>query len=224
MLKRLAILIASTLLVAACGGDDSAATTPADTTSTTTAPPATTTTTVAATTTTAAPTTTTVAATSTTDPAPALPATGVSAILTEVYFTDGDFDPATMGFEPANIETAWYRAEGHYVVLYRGIDAAATGPLCPGASIFTTAFEYISNAPTTGADCSSFPTISDDPGVRALECDGAIAYRTSIPDNVEGTLFGTMERPVGEGIMGATGLAQTAAGEIPEVDVSAFEC
>lgn len=223
MLKRLTVLISLILVAAACGGDDSAATTPADATSTT-ASSATTTTTAAATTTTAAPTTTTVATTTTTDPAPALPVTGASAVLTEVYFTDGEFDASLMGFDPGDIEAAWYRAEGHYIVLYRGIDTNLTGPLCPGASICTTGYEYVSNAPTNGADCSGFLTLADDPSVRALECEGAVAYRTAIPDTVEGTLLGTMERPINGGIMGATSVVPTSAGEIPEVDVSAFEC
>ena len=225
------LVLALAFVAAACGGDDSA-----DTTTTTSA--ATTTTATAATTTsTAAATTTTPAATTTTTAVSAggpedRPATPVSAVMgsvpaaeTYVAFVAGEYDAAVMGVEPGTATAEWFRAGGFYVVFFSGVDTAATGPTCPGASIRTsTGFEFVSNAPTGGADCSGFVTLVDEPAVRALECGDSLAYRTAIPDNGVGTLFGTLEKPFGEGIMGITSLSDTQAGDIPEVDISIFEC
>ena len=66
--------------------------------------------------------------------------------------------------------------------------------------------------------------LQDDPGVRALQCGNTLAYRTAIPDDSVGILFGTLEKPFGEGIMGITSLSNSQNGDIPEVDVSIFEC
>lgn len=234
-MHRLFILLSALALVAAaCGGDSSSDTTTTTTsvdssTTTTTVVASTTTTTVAATTTTEATTTTTTVSSS--GPADR-PATAVSAVMgadpaNETYFAfgTGEYDAAVMGVEPGAATAQWFRTEGFFVVFFDGVDTDATGPTCPGASVATaTGFEFVSNAPAEGADCTGFVTLQDDPGVRALQCGTSLAYRTAIPDDSVGILFGTLEKPVGEAIMGITSLADSSAGEIPEVDVSIFEC
>lgn len=156
----------------------------------------------------------------------ARPASTASAALTQSYNSaaGGSFDPAVMGFDANEVEAQWYQADGVYVVVYAGLDLDATGPLCPGNSIQTAAgFEFVSNAPTEGADCSSFPTISSDPDVGPLVCQGVVSYRTAIPATTEGVLYGTIERPVEGGIMGITGVTPTSAG-VPEIDISLLSC
>ena len=153
-------------------------------------------------------------------------ASAEAAALTQSYNTvsGGAFDPAVMGFGPNDVEAQWYQADGFYVVVYAGLDLGATGPLCPGNSIQTAAgFEFVSNGPTDGADCSSFPTLSADPDVGVLTCQGVVSYRTAIPATTQGSLFGTIERPVEGGIMGITGVAPTTAG-VPEIDLSLLSC
>lgn len=155
----------------------------------------------------------------------ARPASAAAAALTQSYNTaSGEFDPAVMGFGPNDVEAQWYQADGFYVVVYAGLDLDATGPLCPGNSIQTASgFEFVSNAPTEGADCSSFPTLSADPEVGPLVCQGVLSYRTAIPATTQGNLFGTIERPVEGGIMGITGISSTSAG-VPEVDIALLSC
>lgn len=156
----------------------------------------------------------------------ARPATTAAATLTQSYNSapGGTFDPAVMGFASGDVEAQWYRADGFYIVVYEGLDLDATGPLCPGNSIQTaTGFVFVSNAPTEGADCSTFPTLSADPDVGALVCQGVLSYRTAIPSTTEGNLFGTIERPVEGGFMGITGVTPTSA-EVPEVDASLLSC
>jgi hypothetical protein len=156
----------------------------------------------------------------------ARPDSAASAALSQSYNSaaGGSFDAAVMGFGPGDVEAQWYQADGFYVVVYAGLDLAATGPLCPGNSIQTAAgFEFVSNAPTDGADCSTFPTISSDPAVGALVCGGVLSYRTAIPATSEGVLYGTIERPVEGGIMGITSTAPTSAG-VPEVDIALLSC
>lgn len=156
----------------------------------------------------------------------ARPASTAAAALTQSYNSaaGGSYDPAVMGFASGDVEAQWYQADGFYVVVYAGLDLDATGPLCPGNSIQTaTGFEFISNSPTDGADCSTFPTISSDPEVGTLVCQGVVSYRTAIPATTEGVLYGTIERPVEGGIMGITGIAPTSAG-VPEIDISLLSC
>jgi len=154
------------------------------------------------------------------------PASSASAVLTQSYnsASGGSFDAAVMGFDVGDVEGQWYQADGFYVVVYAGLDLEATGPLCPGNSIQTAAgFEFVSNSPTDGADCSTFPTLTSDPDVGPLVCQGVVSYRTAIPATTQGNLFGTVERPVDGGVMGITGITPTSAG-VPEIDISLLSC
>ncbi len=238
--RLLCALAALALLAAACGGDDG-------TSDTTAAPPTQATTTAATTTTTAAPTpTTTTAAPTTTTAAPTTTAAAaddhggaeahVSARLDTSYNTAGEFDPAVMGFDVGEVTAEWFSTpDGFFLVVYAGLDLEATGPLCPGNSIQTgpNTFEYVTNAPTPGEECADFPTLTDDPNVGPLICDGVLAYRTAIPIESVGNLFGTIEKPVDGGIMGVTSRAPRISDEIlsipfedefPVVDPATLSC
>lgn len=156
----------------------------------------------------------------------ARPPTSAQAALTVTYNSSGaDFDAAEMGVSPGAVTAQWYQAAGFYVVVYEGLDLGESGPLCPGNSIQVAsgAFEFVSNAPTEGADCSGFPTLTDDPDVGPLVCDGVVSYRTAIPAGTEGNLFGTLERPVSGGVMGMTGISSTSGG-VPDVDLALLTC
>ena len=238
-MRRLSILLfALVLLAAACGGDDEPVSTPAPTTAApapTTAAPAPTTaapapTTAAPAPTTAAPASTTAApAPTTAAPAPgpeSRPPAAVTASLEFSYHTAGTFDPAAMGFDVGEVTAEWYSADGFFVVVFAGLDLGVTGPLCPGASVALggTDFQFVANAPTEGADCSSFATLSNDPDVRAYECDGVLSFRTAIPVDAAGTLYGTVERPADGGIMGITSTVPNTPGEFAMLDLDTLGC
>jgi hypothetical protein len=112
------------------------------------------------------------------------------------------------------------------VVVFAGFDLNASAPLCPGASVDVGGFnwQFIANAPTEGADCSTFPTLTTDPDVRAYECDGVLTFRTAIPVDAVGSLYGTLERPADGGVMGATSAVPNTPGEFPLLDLDAMEC
>jgi hypothetical protein len=162
---------------------------------------------------------------------PELPDTPVSAPMGEdptMYYNTGpnEFDPADLGFAPLDVTAKWYKAEGHWVVAFDGLDLAVTGPVCPGAStVVNGTFEFVSNAPSEGADCTGFTTLTDDPDVRALECNGRLSYRTAIPDGSEGNfLFGTVENPTDDGfIIGMTSIADSDP-TAPEIDLALLDC
>lgn len=157
----------------------------------------------------------------------ARPETPTAAALEISYNTaTGTFDALVMGIAEGDVEAQWYQADGFYVVVFEGLDLDATAPLCPGASIQVPsgAYEFVANVPTEGADCSTFPTLSADPAVQVLTCEGVVSFRTAIPASSEGTLFGTLERPVEGGLTGITSMTPTSAGAIPEVDVSLLSC
>ena len=157
----------------------------------------------------------------------ARPATPAAAALGISYNTvTGVFDAEEMRIDEGDITAEWYQADGFYVVVYAGLDLDATGPLCPGNSIqlASGAYEFVSNAPTEGADCSSFPTLTSDADVGPLVCQGVVSYRTAIPSDTEGNLFGTLERPVEGGLTGVTSITPTSAGTIPEVDLKLLSC
>jgi len=179
-----------------------------------------------------APVQTTVPTTTVPDPSgpDARPATGVSAALTESYYAraTGEYDAAVTGIEPGEVTAEWFRAEGFYLVYFDGLDPNAAASLCPGAHIqsATGGPDFMSFAPTGDEGCTfqgpSVRRVSE--GARPLQCDGSLAYRTFIPDDTEGVLIGTLDKTVGEGIMGVTGSVDSQAGAIPEVDISMFEC
>lgn len=190
MRNRFALwFLAMTMIVASCGGDTEATTTTEGADAGTTEAPDTTTTTSAATTT-AAPATTTTAppATSTTgsaDPEGMIPdpSTGVTLVpYADENITNGD------------VFLYWYRdtASGNYLALYAGpgIAGASGQALCPGNSISTPEFLHVSNTPVEEGSCEGFPT--DTASVQV--CSGDVwLYRTAIPGDVAGTLYGSLE-------------------------------
>ena len=233
----LVTMVVFMLISAACGDDDSAATTTVQQSTqatTTTAAPTTTTspTTTAATTTTTtrAPTTTTEAPTTTTTEAAALvlPDTPVVGSVDAGYKFGANPGVATdddLPFALGSIEVHWYRGGGFYIAVYRGLDLAATGPLCPGNSAQTAnGFEFVSNAPSPGATCEGAPKIAEPPhGV--LVCNGLVSYLTQIPDGTEGTLFGSVEVfSADANNVGASGFAVPDPTSMPEVDPATLDC
>lgn len=208
-------LIGVALIAAACGGNSDTD----DGETTATATPSATATTAA----TATPT-----ATATDEPAAgpdSRPATQAQMALDNTYNTAGTFDPQVMGIGPDDVRAQWYQADGFYVVVFDGLDLNATGPICPGASvqIASGAWEWVSNAPAPGADCTSFSTLTTDPDVGVLVCQGVVSYRTAIPASATGNLYGTIERLVPGGYMGLTSITPTT-GTIPEVDLAILSC
>lgn len=178
-------VLAVALVLAACGGgevDDTTATDPGETMSpespeTTTAPeptdpPETTTTT-------------------------APPAEG--AIPDPVAGATLVGDPAT-DITAGDVFVYWYRdtASGNYVVLYAGPGiAGSTGQaLCPGNSIAAPDFMHVSNTPVEDGSCVDFPTVQ----ASIQLCTGDVwLYRTLIPGDLEGTLYGSLEWNAGDG-------------------------
>jgi hypothetical protein len=112
----------------------------------------------------------------------------------------------------------WYREDGgNYVVIYAGpgIAGASGQALCPGNSIATPAFEFISNTPVEGGSCEGFTT--DTASVQV--CSGDVwIYRTAIPADSEGTLFGSLEWTAADGtIKGLTSQFETT-NDIPTIE------
>ncbi len=94
-----------------------------------------------------------------------------------------------------SVTARWYKGGGRLILVYQGLDLNVSGPVCPGNSIFTTQFEFISNSPTSPGACDGDPTASivlagPDAGVRI--CAGLVSYITEIPDDISGFLFATI--------------------------------
>ncbi len=108
-------------------------------------------------------------------------------------------------FPPGSVEAHWYQWQGRYVVLYRGWDASAGEPMCPGNSVnLDGSFSNVSNSPINGtADevCVGSPIIVEQPD-GAYVCDSLLYYNTMIPVELpaasSGALFGTLELGTGE--------------------------
>jgi hypothetical protein len=203
-----AIVAVILLLVLLGGGDDDTA---ATTTTTTVSQTTTTTVAPSTTTTTAAGTTTTI------EPPPSgtgVPETPVVAVL-EAYN-----EPGTELFSPGTVEAHWYQWDGLYVVLYRGIDADAVSPLCPGNSIEVTEGEFlhVSNSPigaTADEICVGVPRLAQGES-GASACGALLYYITEIPIEADGTLYGTIEVNDGSGFAGQTSRAATDIASTPE--------
>lgn len=135
-----------------------------------------------------------------------------------------DFDESELPVPPGSVEAHWYTSGGRYVVAYVGLDLSATGPLCPGNSILTDqGFEFVSNAPTEERACEGFTTLTADPEVGPLVCQGTVLYVTAIPSDKQGTLFGTIEMLADDGaaLIGLTSTAESSP-DIPEIDLDEF--
>jgi len=232
------IALALALVAAACGDDTTTETEAPDTSSaaetTTTAAPtstaaATTTTTAAATTTTtAAPTTTTTAAPTTT--VAALPDTALQApILDGDGYKFGNIAGAATADElpfplGGAITARWYTAGDRWVVVYDGLDVAASGALCPGNSILNAAsggFEFISNSPTPGAQCVGAPNVVDG---AVMMCNGQVSYATEIPTGIAGTLFASIEVYPGDGNNLGASVPIPTDGTGTEIDPATLTC
>lgn len=159
-----------------------------------------------------------------------LPHTSTTALLGVEPNTTYKIDMATfesLAFEeselpaaPGAVTAQWYTSAGRYVVAYVGLGLSETGPLCPGNSILTGAgFSNVSNAPTEEGACEGFPTLTTDPEVGPIVCQGSLLYVTAIPSDQQGMLFGTLEALTGDGaIIGLTSSVQSSP-DIPEINL-----
>jgi hypothetical protein len=166
-------------------------------------------------------------------PPKALPDTPVSAVLgTEAgstykvdlpSFAAMTFEDADLPAVPGSVTAQWYVASDRYVVAYAGLDLAESGAVCPGNSILTGAgFQHVSNAPTEEGACEGFPTLTTDPEVGPVVCQGAVVYVTAIPSDLQGTLFGTPEALTEEGdLVGLTSTVQSVP-DMPVLDLVEF--
>lgn len=213
---------------AGAGGDETTAssTTEAEGGSTSTSAAEETTTTEAATTTSAEETTTTEAEETTAAASEsALPATPVSTFLSQAYLFGSEQGPASADQLPFPVDTVtahWYQSDGFYVVVYGAL--APEQALCPGNSIQTASgFEFVSNAPLGGADCSFAPVIAEAPN-GVVTCNRVVSYVTLIPAGTEGFLFGTIEMMTDGLGVGLTSRVQADPANMPEIDRSLIDC
>ena len=162
-----------------------------------------------------------------------LPNTSTSALLGVEPNTTYKVDMATfasLAFEeselpaaPGAVRAKWYTSAGRYVVAYDGLDPLETDFLCPGNSILTDAgFNFVSNAPTEEGACEGFPTLTADPRVGPIVCQGSLLYVTAIPSDQQGILYGTLEALTADGaLIGLTSAVQSSP-DIPEINLEEF--
>ena len=133
------------------------------------------------------------------------------------------FEESELPAAPGSITAQWYTSGDRYVVAYVGLDVSGRVALCPGNSILTNAgFEHVSNAPTTEGACAGFPTLTSDPAVGPVVCQEILFYRTAIPSDLQGALFGTLEALSEDGaIVGLTSAVQST-GDMPELNLEEF--
>jgi hypothetical protein len=149
----------------------------------------------------------------------------VNGVLTYYSGSEGQ-----VPFDDGGVEANWYTWDGQFVVVYAGWDATTGDPQCPGNSLESGGvFDFISNSPSGDGGCDpedAFPNLVDgDEGARV--CDGLVLYRSIIPVNDDGgvptagALYGSIERAVEEGYVGATSMAAIDSGTIGELDFTA---
>ena len=138
-------------------------------------------------------------------------------------FMPMDFEESELPALPGTVFANWFTSGGFYVVGYFGLDLENSGPLCPGNSIMTGGtWLHISNAPTEEGACEGFPTLTEDPDVGPVDCHGTLFYRTAIPSDLQGTLYGTIEKLDEEGnLVGITSQAESTT-EMLEIDLAAI--
>ena len=137
-------------------------------------------------------------------------------------FMPMDFEESELPAPPGTVFANWFTSGGFYVVGYYGLDLEVSGALCPGNSIMTGGtWLHISNAPTEDGACEGFPTLTEDPEVGPVDCHGTLFYRTAIPSDLQGTLYGTIEMLDADGnLVGITSQAESTT-EMLEIDLAA---
>jgi hypothetical protein len=122
-----------------------------------------------------------------------------------------DFEESELPASPGSVTANWFTSGGFYIVGYYGLDIETSGALCPGNSIMTGGtWLHVSNAPTEEGACEGFPTLTDDPEVGPVICHDTLFYRTAIPSDLQGTLYGTLEMLDDEGnLVGITSQAES---------------
>lgn len=105
-------------------------------------------------------------------------------------------------------------SNGTLIAIYHGEGMSDLSQLCPGNSIATSAgFVNVTNTPADAGACDSFPT----PTSSLRTCTGdVVLYETAIPNDSEGTLFGSLEWNSEAGIAGMTSQATNVA-DTPEI-------
>ena len=133
-----------------------------------------------------------------------------------------DFEDSELPALPGSVSAHWFTSGGFYVVAYYGLDLAGSGPLCPGNSILSGGgWLHVSNSPTEEGACENFVTLTDDPDVGPIDCHGVLFYRTAIPSDLQGTLFGTLEMLDADGnMLGMSSQAESTT-EMLEIDLAA---
>lgn len=154
-----------------------------------------------------------------------IPGTPVAAFLNQAYLfgsTQGPAEADQLPFPVDSVTAHWYQSDGFYVVVYGAL--APEQALCPGNSIQTsTGFEFVSNAPLGGADCSFAPTLAESPN-GVVTCNRVVSYVTLIPAGTEGTLFGTIET-MSDGLgVGLTSQVRADPTNMPTIDRSLIDC
>ena len=131
-----------------------------------------------------------------------------------------EFEESELPAPPGSVTANWFTSGGFYVVAYYGLDLRASAPLCPGNSINSGGgWLHVSNAPTEEGACEGFPTLTNDPDVGPIDCHGELFYRTAIPSDLQGTLFGTIEMLDSDGnLVGITSQAESTT-EMLEIDL-----
>ncbi len=131
-----------------------------------------------------------------------------------------EFEESELPAPPGSVTANWFTSGGFYVVAYYGLDLQASAPLCPGNSINSGGgWLHVSNAPTEEGACEGFPTLTNDPDVGPIDCHGELFYRTAIPSDLQGTLFGTIEMLDSDGnLVGITSQAESTT-EMLEIDL-----
>jgi len=137
-------------------------------------------------------------------------------------FMPVDFEESELPAPPGTVFANWFTSGGFYVVGYYGLDLEVSGALCPGNSILNGGnWQHISNAPTAEGACEGFPTLTEDPDVGPVDCHGTLFYRTAIPSDLQGTLYGTIEMLDADGnLVGITSQAESTT-EMLEIDLAA---
>jgi hypothetical protein len=228
MTRSIASAICSVVLLAsACGGDNDVSDETGTEQATAVEEAESSTTTAAETTTTVEETTTTVE----TEETPAatseagIPETPVATFLNQAYLFGSEQGPASTDQLPFPVNTVtahWYQSDGFYVVVYGAL--APEQMLCPGNSIQTSSgFEFVSNAPLGGADCSFAPVVAEAPN-GVVTCNRVVSYVTLIPAGTEGNLFGTVEMMTDGLGVGLTSQVLADPVNMPEIDRSSIDC
>ena len=148
---------------------------------------------------------------------------------TEYASSGGTFDAGQLGVAAGEIEAHFYVSAGGWVIYFRGLSLARTGPLCFASHAFGSArsgpYNHARVGSGRGACTGQLPT---PPALKPdvlYECGHKVLVQTGIPGpSAAGQLSASVQKATSDGTVHGLKSTVTASDVVPKIDLRTLGC